>query len=113
MNAPIEESNAGLVRFIRVACVLSTLKLSDTFIRENVMTTEGGYVCKPCGKVIKYRGSLVRHVVDQHVNLGVKYQCPICKMVAGTKNSLQTHVSRNHPELKGLDYGQCVLRGEY
>ena len=87
---------------------------TDSFIQENVMQTEGGWVCKPCGKFIKFRGSLVRHVVDQHVNIGVKYQCTICKMVAGSKNSLQTHVCRNHPQqLRGLDYDQCVIRQQY
>ena len=86
--------------------------MKDTFIYENVTETEGGFECKPCGKLIKHRSGLVRHVVDQHVNLGVKYQCPNCTTVSRTRSSLQSHVSKKHPELKGLDYDQCAIYGE-
>ena len=85
--------------------------MKDTFISENVSETEEGFECKPCGKFFKHRSSLARHVVGRHANLGVKYQCPHCTSVARTKNSLCTHISKYHPEMKGqgLNYDQCAI----
>jgi len=87
--------------------------MKDTFIYENVEETGEGFHCKPCGKVLKYRAGLVRHVVDQHVNLGLKYQCPHCSSVSGTKSSLQSHMSKKHPEIRVKpNYDQCAIYGE-
>ena len=88
-----------------------TAAIKDTFISENVTETEEGFECKPCGKLLKHRSSLQRHVVGRHANLGVKYQCPHCTSVARTKNSLCTHISKYHPEMKGqgLNYDQCAI----
>merc|ERR1712154_347044 len=79
--------------------------MKDTFISENVAQTG------PCGKLIKHRSSLNRHVYGRHANLGVKYQCPHCPSVARTKNSLGVHVCNYHPEMKGqgINYDLCAI----
>ena len=94
---------------VRISAGAAVIK--DTFINENVTETEEGFECKPCGKLIKHRSSLNRHVEGKHVNLGVKYQCPHCTSVARTKNSLGVHVHNYHPEMKGqgLNYDQCAI----
>ena len=87
--------------------------MKDTFIYENVEETGEGFHCKPCGKVLKYRAGLVRHVVDQHVNFGVRYQCPHCSSISGTKSTLQSHMCRKHPEIRVKpNYDQCAIYGE-
>jgi hypothetical protein len=92
--------------------IFSILVLSflvQAFIDENVMSTAGGFVCKPCSKVLS-KGSIRRHAEEMHVNVGVIYQCPLCKVEKNTKSALQIHVGRKHPELKGINIRQCQLK---
>ena len=80
-----------------------------SFMHSNVMSTAGGFVCRPCGKFISSRASMRRHAEQSHVMAGVTYQCPICKMTKNSKNTFAQHIYRAHPELKGIDFEQCIL----
>ena len=80
------------------------------FIEDNVMSTDGGFICVPCGKFMRGRTSIRRHAEDRHVMAGISYQCPMCKIVRGSKNSFQVHIYSHHKELKGIKFEQCAIR---
>jgi hypothetical protein len=82
----------------------------QAFIDENVMPTAGGFICKPCSKILS-KFSIRRHVEEMHINVGFIYQCPLCKVEKNTKSSLKMHVGRKHPELKGIDINRCQFTG--
>ena len=44
-----------------------------------------------------------------YIRAGVRYQCPRCRSTFKSKNSIRVHVSTKHPELKGLDFEQCIV----
>ena len=73
------------------------------------MQTAGGFLCKADRKFFKSWTALRVHVEDAHVRAGVSYQCPRCRSICKSKNSIRVHVSKKHPELKGLDFEQCVV----
>lgn len=79
------------------------------FIQNNMLYTDGGYICRPCNKFIK--AHLHRHVRDVHFSSNLKYQCPLCNKMTPSKNALQIHLRRHHPseQFRGLDFDQCVL----
>ena len=81
----------------------------DSFIQANSMQTAGGFLCKADGKFFKTLSSLRVHVEDGHIRAGVRYQCPRCRSTFKSKNSIRVHVSTKHPELKGLDFEQCIV----
>jgi ubiquitin C-terminal hydrolase len=74
------------------------------------MTTADGVLCKPCSKVMGKR-SIRRHAEEMHINVGIAYQCPLCKIVKNTKNAIKLHVGRKHPKLKGIDINRCQFTG--
>lgn len=87
-----------------------TSAMKDRFISENVTETEGGFLCKPCDKVLTTKGGVARHVEDLHVMAGVRFQCPKCPYIAKNKNCLHSHISRRHNEIaRGFNYEQCAL----
>jgi hypothetical protein len=81
----------------------------QAFIDENVMPTTGGFICKPCSKILS-KFSIRRHVEEMHINVGSIYQCPLCKIETKNKSSLKMHVYKKHPDLKGIDYNRCMFR---
>jgi hypothetical protein len=83
------------------------------FIAKNVIRSTEGYLCKLCSKFMKYRKSIRRHAEQMHIDLGVIFQCPMCKADKNTKNALQLHVYTKHPELKGMDFEQCRVTEPY
>jgi hypothetical protein len=101
--------NASRTKNRLIFSILVLSFLVQAFIDENVMSTAGGFVCKPCSKVLSKR-SIHRHAEEMHVNVGIAYQCPLCKSVKNTKNAIQLHVGRKHPELKGVNINQCQLK---
>ena len=84
----------------------------NSFMQNNVMSTAGGFVCRPCGKFISSKPSMRRHAEQSHVMAGITYLCPMCKMTKSSKNTFAQHIYRVHPELKGIDFDQCVLHGQ-
>ena len=87
-----------------------TSAMKEKFISENIEETVGGFLCKPCDKVLTTRGGVARHAEDLHVMLGVRFQCPKCPYIAKNKNCLHSHVSRRHNEIaRGLNYEQYAL----
>ena len=51
------------------------------------------------------------HIINHHVGAGLKYRCPKCTNISGSKNALRAHISLKHPELvkTGLDYNKFLL----
>ena len=93
--------------------ILSGALVSDvgveTFMENNILNTDGGYICKPCNKFLK--SNVHRHVRDKHVNLNIKYQCPLCNKIARSTDSFYHHLRKYHKpeEYKGLNYDLCAV----
>ena len=81
----------------------------ETFIEGNILNTDGGFICKPCNKFLK--SNVHRHVRDKHVNLNIKYQCPLCNKIAKSTDSFYHHLKKYHKpeEYKGLNYDHCAV----
>jgi hypothetical protein len=80
------------------------------FIDTNVLVTNDGFLCTLCSKLMS-KFSIRRHAEQMHINVGIIYKCPMCKMDKNTKNALQKHVYALHPELKGMDFERCRVTG--
>jgi ubiquitin C-terminal hydrolase len=76
------------------------------------MAASGGLVCRPCSKLMS-KFSIRRHVKEMHLDVGIIWQCPLCKSKKNTKSALKHHVYKDHPELKGIDYDKCSVKEEY
>ena len=73
------------------------------------MQTAGGFLCRVDGKFFKSLYGFRMHVEDAHIRAGMRFQCPRCRTIFKSKNSIRVHVSTKHPELKGLDFEQCIV----
>ena len=82
----------------------------NSFIENNVSSVDGGFLCEPCGKFISLKSSMWRHAEESHVMAGIKYQCPGCKKIRGSKNSLKVHIYGEHPDLKRIKFEDCAFR---
>ena len=57
------------------------------------------------------KGNLHRHVRDKHLNLNIKYQCPLCNKMSRSIDSFYHHLRKYHKpeEYKGLHYDLCAV----
>lgn len=55
-----------------------------------------GEECKICGKILRNRITLRRHVKDLHYAQTEKFWCKICNRSYRTKNSLVVHTCNYH-----------------
>ncbi len=76
----------------------------------SVATTNGGFVCLPCGLSITHSSSLKRHFMTRHVELGFVFVCPACRKVCRIRRYFEEHIRTRHPELRGLEMKKCVVR---
>ena len=85
--------------------------LKATFIKENITKKDRGFMCNPCAKLLATKSGVHRHVEDQHIMAGVRFQCPKCPYIAKNKNCLHSHVSRGHRDIAtmGINYEQYAL----
>lgn len=81
----------------------------ELFFLDCVLESADGFVCKLCGAVIKHKYSMRRHAKESHLSAGVQFCCPLCRTVYKTRNTFTVHVYSNHPELKGIDFNQCIV----
>ena len=75
----------------------------QALISENVKpTSEGGYFCVICTKVLK--GAIRKHFVDLHWEAAPSYFCPgpQCQKVYTSKSAFVMHRRRVHPDWKGV-----------
>ena len=82
----------------------------ESFMKNNVMSTANGFVCVPCSKFISRKDSMRRHAEESHVMAGIKYQCPACKKIRGSKSSLKVHIYSEHPDFKRIEFEDCAIR---
>ena len=85
---------------------MNTSEEVNAFIAQSTSSVGSGTLCALCGKVLKHPGSVKRHFLDRHVNLGIMgYHCPACKRDYKSKNSMQCHISTYHRDWSGqFDY---------
>lgn len=53
-----------------------------------------GFLCEYCGKHLKHKGSLDRHMKEQHKEQ--KYKCHYCEYETPRKENLKSHERRKH-----------------
>ena len=76
----------------------------EALIAENSWPTDGGgCFCKFCLKVLG-KGRVKSHFEDLHWSEAPSYHCPApeCQKVYTSKGAFKKHLSRNHPDLKGV-----------
>ena len=69
---------------------------------EDIRRVENGYECTICGKIMKQRNNLKRHIRDKHSEDDTIFICKYCFKSYKSKNSLDNHVSLYHKDEKGL-----------
>ena len=78
----------------------------QALISENVKSTsEGGYFCVICTKVLRgSKGQIRKHFVDLHWEEAPSYFCPgpQCQKVYTSKSAFVMHRRRAHPDWKGV-----------
>ncbi|KAK4320765.1 hypothetical protein Pmani_008384 [Petrolisthes manimaculis] len=65
--------------------------------------------CPYCGKVIRHRSNLRKHIADIHSGVYYQFRCAVCDKVFRTKNSMLTHTYRQHPGIKAVLYPRACL----
>ncbi len=78
-------------------------------IRDSTSRTANGYVCHICGSELKSMYALRLHVENRHLKTGPRYRCPVCHTIHCNKNAFNTHISRNHRDLRDLDKKECIV----
>ena len=53
--------------------------------------------CSECGKEMKNRIDIWRHIEAKHVTNHPGYKCDFCDIQVKTKNALRIHISTHHP----------------
>jgi len=66
---------------------------SKLFIEGNILSENGMYICKECGKEFSNKATLKNHM---EIHMNNSYQCNLCLKTFGTKNSFNVHMSRSH-----------------
>ncbi len=69
-----------------------------------------GLFCRMCRKMISHRGDVKRHFMDRHMVRDVVYSCPGCAKCFTAKNSFTSHVYRNHPQFKGINFMEFATK---
>ena len=68
--------------------------ITESKFVESVGGVHGNYFCKECGKTMRNKKDITRHI-ETHI-VGLSYNCPYCGKEAKSKNSLNVHVSTKH-----------------
>ena len=68
--------------------------ISKKTVKDNFVRVGDEYMCKICSRHIK--SHLRVHYIEQHVENGVEFACPICASVLKTRDSLRVHFKRKH-----------------
>ena len=63
-------------------------------IEDLCVKTDGGWMCKVCGKTVNQKSKLKQHA-ETHVN-GFSHPCPMCGKSYRSRNVLRMHMSRDH-----------------
>ena len=63
-------------------------------IQEILSKQDGVYHCSICGYNSKRKADSTRHV-ETHIK-GLSYPCSVCQRTFRSRNSLESHISKNH-----------------
>ncbi|KAG7170082.1 Zinc finger protein 234-like 1, partial [Homarus americanus] len=66
----------------------------------SLASDDSSQYCPYCGKVIRHRSNLRKHIADMHSGIYYQFRCIVCAKVFRTKNSMLTHTYRQHPGIK-------------
>ncbi|XP_071513190.1 uncharacterized protein [Panulirus ornatus] len=66
----------------------------------SLASDDSSQYCPYCGKVIRHRSNLRKHIADMHSGIYYQFRCMVCAKVFRTKNSMLTHTYRQHPGIK-------------
>nr|XP_027207865.1 zinc finger protein 236-like [Penaeus vannamei] len=66
----------------------------------SLASDDSSQYCPYCGKVIRHRSNLRKHIADMHSGVYYQFRCIVCAKVFRTKNSMLTHTYRQHPGIK-------------
>lgn len=69
---------------------------SKLFIEGNILSENGVFKCKECGKEFSNKATLKNHM---EIHMNNSYQCNLCLKTFGTKNSFNVHMSRSHKNI--------------
>jgi len=69
---------------------------------KDILRVENGYECLKCGKVMKQRSNLRRHIRDIHSGDDLSFICKYCFKSYKSQNSLNNHVSLYHKDEKEM-----------
>lgn len=64
------------------------------------------FECMQCGKTFIHRDGMKKHVENKHMQLGKRYECPLCLKTFGVQKELQRH-RRNHSLKKTFKCPKC------
>jgi len=64
---------------------------------------KGDYSCRQCGKILKSKKDLKRHIISKHIE-SAPVKCPHCDRDYKNGPSLQNHISKNHR----LEYSNSI-----
>jgi DNA-directed RNA polymerase subunit RPC12/RpoP len=78
-------------------------------MQTQVQECSNGYICMLCGKRIKQRFNLKRHLKELH--LDAQYRCPPCQRMFKNKTAIYDHICRQHPDWKGVNYDNFLVPG--
>ena len=83
-------------------------------IKSCLLKQGGSFYCKGCKepRAFKSYTGFVAHANDKHINVGIKYKCPVpsCNLIRPTLSSLRVHVSNNHKGFKGVTEKRCRVQ---
>ncbi len=88
------------------------MQLSDykSYRETNIIHGANGFLCRLCTKVISHKGDIKRHFMDRHMVRDLMFTCPGCSKLFTAKNSFTSHVYRNHPQFKGIDFMEFATK---
>jgi len=66
----------------------------DKQIEDNLVKSDGMWMCKVCGKCANHKSKLKQHV-ETHIN-GFSHPCSLCGKSYRSRNVLRMHMSRDH-----------------
>merc|ERR1712126_132725 len=82
--------NSGTISESRTSIDASILELEETIASLIVKTEDGLWACTCCGKTLKAKKDLKRHVESMHVE-GMEHPCNICGKTFRSRNAVQCH----------------------
>ncbi|CAH1785838.1 unnamed protein product, partial [Owenia fusiformis] len=115
-NVRTHESQHEKLRTKLYSCEMCGKKFTSFFSKEVHYRTyhEGkGYKCEHCDKLLRRKGSLIRHTRIMHTHKNTKkYQCHLCEYCSNVKGNLHLHLRNKHKLKVATLGGNLSVRSE-